>query len=106
MGTPHLAIDSSVEGSVAHVRLVGELDMDASDEVNEALVALARNGATSVVVDASGLTFIDSSGLRALLSGRQALGDVDIPLVIDQASPAVERVLEITGTAALLRPDA
>ena len=41
MGTPHLVIESSVDGTVAHVRLVGELDMDASDEVNEALVALA-----------------------------------------------------------------
>jgi stage II sporulation protein AA (anti-sigma F factor antagonist) len=102
--SPHLDIATSQEGPVARVRLAGELDLDGVGVVTGALTELAGNGATSVLVDASGLTFLDSSGLRALLSGRKALGDVNVSLVIEQASPAVERVLEITGTRELLLP--
>jgi anti-anti-sigma factor len=100
--SPHLDVVTATEGEIARVRLVGELDLDGVDAVTDALMGLANEGVTSVLVDASGLTFLDSSGLRALLSGRQALGDVDVSLVIEQASPAVERVLEITGTRELL----
>ena len=102
--SPHLDIATSIDGTTARVTLAGELDLDGVESVTSALTGLAREGATTVLVDASGLTFLDSSGLRALLSGRQALGDVDVPLIIEHASPAVERVLEITGTRALLLP--
>jgi len=103
-GSPHLDIETTVEGEVARVRIAGELDLDGVEAVTTALAGLASHGVTTVLVDASGLTFIDSSGLRALLSGRQALGDVNVSLIIEHASPAVARVLEITGTRALLQP--
>jgi anti-anti-sigma factor len=103
-GSPQLDIATSAEGEVARIRIAGELDLDGVDTVTAALAGLANQGATTVLVDASGLTFIDSSGLRALLSGRQALGDVNVSLIIEHASPAVDRVLEITGTRALLQP--
>lgn len=103
-GSAHLDVETSAAGEVARVRLAGELDLDGVEAVTSALVQLAEEGATTVLVDASALTFIDSSGLRALLSGRQALGDVNVSLIVEHASPAVQRVLEITGTRALLQP--
>jgi anti-anti-sigma factor len=45
--------------------LSGELDMASADGVSDAV--LARNGHGEVVLDLGELTFIDSTGIRALL---------------------------------------
>ena len=63
---------------------------------------MAAQGATAVVVDATGLNFIDSSGLRALLSAREQLEGAGVSLQVTDLSPAVERVLDMTGTRELL----
>ncbi|MGI8663192.1 MAG: STAS domain-containing protein [Acidimicrobiales bacterium] len=102
-GSTHLDIQTSTEESIARVCLSGELDLDGVDAVTAALTGVACNGVSSVLVDASELTFLDSSGLRALLTGHQALGALDVTMALDKASPAVDRVLEITGTRQLLR---
>jgi anti-anti-sigma factor len=97
-----LNVSSTVDGAVARVTLVGELDLDAAGALAEELGRLPEQGATEIVIDAGGLTFIDSSGLRALLSAREQLQNGGATLQIAAASPAVDRVLEITGTRALL----
>ena len=97
-----LSVDSAVEGGVARVTLRGELDLDQAGTLADELSALTTKGATSVTVDVSGLNFIDSSGLRALLSAREQLDAAGASLRLTDLSPAVERVLEMTGTRALL----
>lgn len=97
-----LAVSAVVDGTVGRVTLTGELDLDGAGAVGEELLRLPDGGATEVVVDASGLTFLDSSGLRALLSAREQLESAGATLRLESVSPAVERVLEMTGTRALL----
>jgi len=103
-GTPHLDIDVSHEGAVGRVRLTGELDLDGVDAVTKTVTTLIEAGATSVVIDMAAVTFLDSSGLRALLSGHQALNVAGGSLTLEQVSPAVQRVLDITGTSTLFQP--
>lgn len=100
-----LSVDAAVEGSVARVTLRGELDLDRAAALAEQLSGLTTQGATAVDIDASGLNFIDSSGLRALLSAREQLDAAGASLRLTSISPAVERVLEMTGTRALLVAD-
>ena len=100
-----LSVDAAVEGDVARVTLRGELDLDRAGALAEELSSLAGRGASSVVVDVSGLNFIDSSGLRALLSAREQLESAGATLRLAELSPAVDRVLEMTGTRSLLVPD-
>jgi anti-anti-sigma factor len=98
----HLGIESKVEDGVGRVRLRGELDLDGAASVTDRVAALADQGASAVEVDAQGLTFLDSSGLRALLSAREQLENSGVAFRVTAASQAVERVLDMTGTRALL----
>jgi stage II sporulation protein AA (anti-sigma F factor antagonist) len=93
------------EAGVARVTLGGELDLDRAGALADELSGLAGQGASHVVVDVQGLSFIDSSGLRALLSARDLLERENATIELVNLSPAVERVLDMTGTRALLTRD-
>ena len=74
----------------------GELDISNVEQLGGALWAEVRAG-SSVLVDLSGLAFMDSQGLRlfvqlALHVEQRGLG----PVVLVNPSPAVRRVLEIS----------
>ena len=73
------------------VTLVGELDMAHASEVAETLDALADNS-RPVIVDLSELTFIDSSGIHAILRPRPQEG-----VVVLVCPPGnIQRVLSVT----------
>ena len=94
---PLLSLDVSTEAEVATVVLTGELDPHSADSVAEALRELGDDDAVSrVVVDLSGVGFIDSSGLRVLLSADEALAGSGSRLVLRSPSDAVRRLFEIT----------
>src|SRR5438067_11637862 len=97
-----LTVSAAVEGGIARVTLRGELDLDRAGALAEELSALTNQGATTVTIDVSGLNFIDSSGLRALLTAREQLDGAGVSLRLTALSPAVERVLDMTGTRTLL----
>jgi anti-anti-sigma factor len=84
-----LQIDEVGDG----LRLAGELDMATSEDL---LIAIRERGrASSVTLDCSGLTFMDSSGLRAVLEAAKDRGD-DGAVVILHPSPQVRRLLNIS----------
>jgi anti-sigma B factor antagonist len=75
-------------------RLEGELDMATADGLSQ-LLRDAAEGGGSVKLDFSGVSFMDSSGLRALLDAatrRNGSG----PVVLVNPSPQVRRVLDIS----------
>ena len=75
-------------------RLEGELDMATAAGLTELLLA-ASGGDTPLVLDFSGVSFMDSSGLRALLEGAGPPNG-SVPVVIKDPSPQVRRVLDIS----------
>lgn len=75
--------------------LTGELDMAATDLVAEATGSLAPGG--DVVFELGGLTFMDSSGLRAVLQVADRIPDGK--LILRDPTDAVRRVLDIVGIA-------
>jgi anti-sigma B factor antagonist len=84
------------EGDAAIVELAGELDLYNAEEVREALVRAAADGPERVVVDLSGVEFIDSTALGVLIEGRSRLPDRAAFIL---AAPQLEtrRALEISG---------
>lgn len=58
---------------VAVLRIRGELDLLTAPEVVARCLELARKGLVNLVVDATGITFIDARGVSALIEGRSAL---------------------------------
>ena len=69
------SITRSTRGAREIVALAGELDMASSPALSDTLDALADTP-SPVVVDLSGLTFIDSSGIHAILRPRPGQGVV------------------------------
>ena len=56
-----------------------------------------RVDGTDLVLDLSQLGFVDSSGLRVLISAQHQLADHGGTLVLRSPSETVRRLLEITG---------
>ncbi|MFD9128190.1 STAS domain-containing protein [Kitasatospora sp. NPDC059571] len=79
------------------LRPVGELDHDSADPMREALAEALREPSATVVVDCSGLSFCDSTGLNLLLRTRLAAESAGSRMVLAEPSPMVARMLEITG---------
>ena len=60
-------IKELVNGESATLAIVGELDMRTADQLWECLAEQRANGVTDVTVDLAKLSFMDSSGLKALI---------------------------------------
>jgi len=84
------------EGDAPVVVLSGELDMATATVLARHLSAVVRGG-TDVIVDISDVTFIDSSGLRALIDARRQSEDRGRTLTLRWPARNVSRVLAITG---------
>lgn len=90
-------IDVTTDGGSITARLAGELDLTSRDVVVEALVPPLSGGqASRLVVDMSGVTFCDSSGLGALLDVRRAAAEADVDMVLRSVSRQVARLLDLT----------
>lgn len=85
---------------VARCRLTGELDSFGAASLREAMAALSAFRA--VVVDMSGVTFIDSAGLGVIVSGVRRRRDMQAEIVLAAARPPVERVLRVTGITGIV----
>jgi anti-sigma B factor antagonist len=84
------------------VVLRGELDLSALPVLAEAVARARSLGREHLVVDLAALTFIDSSGLHALVQLHGRLRDAATELSILPGDPAVQRVFELTGLLATL----
>jgi anti-anti-sigma factor len=78
------------------VSMAGEIDLAVTDEVI-AVVRSSLSGADHVDLDFAGVTFIDSSGLGALVLLRNEAAGQGKQLSLVNLSPATSRLLRITG---------
>jgi anti-sigma B factor antagonist len=93
------------------LELEGELDIASSAMLQETL-ALANHerGPDTVVLDLRGLSFLDSTGLKAIFSARKAVSDRGQQFAVTPGSEQVQRLLSLTHLDEHLRtidsPDA
>ncbi len=96
-----LVITVEATGPEAVLALTGELDPHTAPLLQEQIDAVrSAAGAarpTTVVLELSGLTFIDSSGLRVVISTQRSLAADGGQLVLRGPSETARRLLEITG---------
>jgi len=101
IATPLILSSCTVEvesaPTVTVVSLSGELDMADADKVAHVLVEAADGDAPMVRVDLSGLTFDDSSAIKALVLGAQAAGRSGIGYELMDPPERLWRLLEVTG---------
>jgi anti-anti-sigma factor len=75
----------------------GEFDASGTDWFGACVSAVLQRQPTSIAIDARGLSYMDSSGLRSMLIARAAAEEAGVPFRITQPSPAVRRMVERTG---------
>jgi anti-anti-sigma factor len=95
---PHLTITTEHHGrrrSVLHVR--GELDLCTRDRLRRAISSALKHQPRILVVDLSGLDFIDCSGLSVLIWAHKRLAEQERQLLITGSKPIVRRVICLAG---------
>src|SRR5262245_6437237 len=94
-----VAVDQGPLGPI--VSVTGEIDLETSPELGAVLANLEPAGA-DVDIDLAGVTYIDSTGLRALLTARDAAREAGGSLRVSATSNIVARLIDITGCHELL----
>lgn len=99
-----LTIRASQLGSTHTLELNGELELATVPVLRQQLESVEEGGAEVIVVDMSGLEFIDSTGIALLIDSDRRLNENGNRfLLIRSESPAVARVLKLTELDRRLR---
>ncbi|MEA2157618.1 MAG: anti-sigma factor antagonist [Solirubrobacteraceae bacterium] len=80
----------------------GELDIASAPEFEQAIADATSEPGAELVIDLRELTFMDSTGLRALAQTNARADEAGFALSIVRGPRQIERVLEISGLADLL----
>lgn len=94
---PTLIVQSARATGSVTITVTGEIDSSNCTELQDELLRAAGGDDSRCTVDLAGVSFMDSSGLRALLLGHRALSDAGKAFVVTGVSDNVHRLLEITG---------
>ena len=97
-----LYVESRQDGTGPTIIVGGEFDLTGAEafwaHVSEAVAARP----VSLTIEARGLTFIDSSGLAAMVRAREAAIDAGVAFQVSEPSPPLRRIVEICGLEGLL----
>jgi anti-sigma B factor antagonist len=94
---PRFDVITTTSEGVATVTIEGELDLATAPVLDATLADVERNGTSTVLLDLAQVRFMDSTGLRSLLSARRRAEAAGRRLRLANPSPDVERVLDLTG---------
>ena len=93
-----LSIDSRRDGDAVLVVLQGELDLASAPDLERELKDAEATNPSRISIDLSGLGFMDSTGLQALLRARERAASASYELKLRRGPHQVQRVFELTRT--------
>lgn len=88
---------SEREGDVHTIAVAGELDVAGAGRVEQELQRVESTDVVSIVVDLSGLTFVESTGVRLLIEAQARSRADSGRLMLLRAPEGVQRVFELCG---------
>lgn len=101
--TPFHIDELSTDGKLA-ILPQGEIDIATAPQLAQRLSELQETG-TAVILDLSGVSFMDSSGIGTLLRAVSAARENDWEFHVNtNAQPQVERVIQLSGIHAHIWP--
>jgi anti-anti-sigma factor len=83
-------------GGAVHVLMVGELDISTALRLEDELHRIEAGGPQLIVLDLQQLSFMDSTGLRLLISADARAREAGRDVAIVQGNEMVQRVLRLT----------
>jgi|TARA_B110000285_G_scaffold44731_1_gene49894 anti-anti-sigma factor len=100
-----LDVSSGVGDSGAGVNILicsGDLDLETVDRFTSAALPLLGMGGKPLIIDLSGVGFIDSMGLGGLIIALKHAREAEIGLELVVNTERVSRLLSLTGVDVLL----
>ena len=91
-----LDVTTEDRNGLVHLALVGELDLSTVAKVQEELRRIEAGSPATLVVDLSKLSFLDSTGLRCIVTADERARQEGRRIVIVRGPDAVQRVFAIT----------
>ncbi|HLM26593.1 MAG TPA: STAS domain-containing protein [Thermoleophilaceae bacterium] len=91
-----LDVQEGESAGFAHLALRGELDLSTVPKVEEALKRIEEGQPPVIVLDLGGLTFLDSTGLRMVVTADQRARAEARRLAVVRGPESVQRVFTIT----------
>jgi anti-anti-sigma factor len=104
-GADRLRLEISEGDRSARLALHGQFDIACADDARRALQQLLSRDLDAVVLDLSGLDFMDSTGVRFLVDGRDAALERGVKLSLLHGGDPVHRVLRVSGVTALFESE-
>jgi anti-sigma B factor antagonist len=92
-----LSWDTEHKGADLNITLQGELDLASSQRLEEELMRLEDERPPLITLDLRGVTFIDSTGLSALINADFRARKADRGLRIVAGEGAARRILRTVG---------
>jgi len=93
-----LQLSTSRQDLYAVVTVVGDLDLGSAPQLHDHALLTAAEKTPQLVLDLGGVTFMDSSGLKCLLSIQRRVEQDGGTLALVAIPYSVRRVLSVTGT--------
>ncbi|MDQ7908143.1 STAS domain-containing protein [Phytohabitans sp. ZYX-F-186] len=97
-----LVVTAVPAGGGVRLVVVGEVDVISAGQFREYLGGALDIGPAALTVDLAGVTFLDSSGLSALVYAHHRARDERVPFVVADPQPQVRRLLDVTGLLTVL----
>lgn len=85
------------DADVITVRLHGEVDVQNVDQVRGCLAEALEARPSTIIVDLTALSFIDSTGLGAIVFGFQRARDAGVAFQLTRPSQGVRQILVLSG---------
>lgn len=85
------------DADVVTVRLRGEIDVQNVDQVRVCLAEAVAGRPGTIVVDLATLSFIDSTGLGAIVFGFQRARDAGVGFQLTRPGQGVHQILVLSG---------
>jgi anti-sigma B factor antagonist len=100
-----LHVETTATGTETVVAMAGEFDITSAEWFDACVGSVLEKRPGLMAINARGLTFVDSSGLRSLLLARDAAIQAGVSFHIHEASPMLRSLAERTGLGRLLLDD-
>jgi anti-anti-sigma factor len=97
-----LSITRTDGDSAVVLALSGELDVITAPDLAEQLDALAAEACPRVLLELSGLTFVDSAGVSVLVKARHEAEAIGRQLILSNPTEQVDQVFSVLGLASWL----
>jgi anti-anti-sigma factor len=101
-GAAGLVVSAVHESGGIRLVVAGDVDVISAGQFREYLAGALDLRPGGLTIDLGGVTFLDSTGLSALVYAHNRAQDEGISLVVTDPQPQVRRLLDVTGMLTVL----